>query len=92
MDADTTPELTCRELAELVTDYFEDALSPEDRVRFEAHIDECPMCVDHLEQLRTTLDELGRLREDDIDPVFFGELQQRFNGWRAARNGHAGGA
>jgi hypothetical protein len=88
MDADTKPGLTCQELAELVTDYFEDALSGQDRARFEEHIDECSMCQDHLAQLRTTLDELGRLTEDDIDPVFFGELQQRFNGWRAIRNGH----
>jgi len=92
MNADTTPGLTCRELAELVTDYFEDTLSQEDRARFEEHIDACPMCQDHLQQLRTTLTELGKLTEDDIDPTFFGELQQRFNGWRAARGGKAGGA
>ena len=30
------PEMPCRELVELVTDYLEDRLSPVDRARFEA--------------------------------------------------------
>ncbi len=30
-------DLTCRELVELVTEYLEDALSPSERARFEAH-------------------------------------------------------
>ena len=32
------PEMPCRELVELVTDYLEDRLSPLDRARFEAHL------------------------------------------------------
>ncbi|MGH2967566.1 MAG: anti-sigma factor family protein [Solirubrobacteraceae bacterium] len=48
-------ELTCQQLVELVTDYFEDALPRSDRERFEAHLDECPWCVAHLAQMRTTI-------------------------------------
>ena len=48
-------DLSCRELVELVTDSFEDALPPEQRARFEAHVAECDACATYLEQMRTTL-------------------------------------
>jgi anti-sigma factor RsiW len=50
------PELTCRELVELVTDYFEDALSPAERARFDAHLADCPGCERHVDQMRVTID------------------------------------
>jgi anti-sigma factor RsiW len=87
MAADTRPSLTCRELAELVTDYLEDALGAEERARFERHIDRCPMCQVHLGQLRVTLAELGTLTEDDIPPAFMAELRERFRDWRARGDG-----
>jgi anti-sigma factor RsiW len=83
MPPEALAPLTCRELVELVTDYLEDALSDLDRTRFEEHIALCPMCQVHLEQLRITIRELGRLGESDIDPVVFAELQERFRGWNA---------
>jgi anti-sigma factor RsiW len=48
-------ELTCEELVELVTDYFEGALAPEERGRFEAHVADCPGCEIYLDQMRATL-------------------------------------
>ena len=33
-------EMSCKELVELVTDYLEGALPPEDRARFDAHLRE----------------------------------------------------
>jgi len=48
-------DLTCQELVELVTDYLEGALPPEQRARFEAHLAACRGCEIHLEQMRTTL-------------------------------------
>ena len=38
------PEMPCRELVELITDYLEDCLSPVDRARFEAHLADCEAC------------------------------------------------
>jgi len=61
--------LTCQELVELVTDYFEDALSADERARFEAHVQDCPGCRAYLSQMRVTLrlvragDELERRPE-----------------------------
>src|SRR6516165_8109418 len=41
----TQPELTCKELTELITDYLEERLSQTDRIRFQEHISVCPGCV-----------------------------------------------
>ena len=51
----TQEPLTCQQLVELVTDYFEDALSPAERDRFEAHVRVCPGCDQYLEQMRITM-------------------------------------
>ena len=59
------PELTCRELIELVTDYVEGRLSPGDRARFEAHLAECDACETYLVQMRQTIRALGRLPEPE---------------------------
>jgi anti-sigma factor RsiW len=53
------PDVTCQELVELVTDYFENALSPRERERFEAHVASCNGCVAHVRQLRTTVEMVG---------------------------------
>ena len=48
-------DLSCQELVELVTDYFDGALPPAQRARFDAHVAECDACATYLEQMRTTL-------------------------------------
>ena len=75
--------LTCRELLELVTDYFEGALPPDQRVRFEQHLVMCEGCVIHLEQLRQTIRLTGRLAEDRIDPAARDELLHVFGDWKS---------
>jgi anti-sigma factor RsiW len=47
--------MTCRQLVELVTDYFDDALTPAERDRFDAHLAVCPGCETYLQQIRTTM-------------------------------------
>ena len=51
----TQDPMTCQQLVELVTDYFEDALTPAERDRFDAHLKVCPGCEYYLEQMRTTM-------------------------------------
>jgi anti-sigma factor RsiW len=85
MASDALQPLTCQELVELVTEYLEDALSPVDRDRFEEHIALCPMCQVHLEQLRVTIRELGRVSESDIDPAVLAEMTALFRDWNAGR-------
>jgi anti-sigma factor RsiW len=85
MASEALQPLTCQDLVELVTDYLEGVLSDVDRARFEEHIELCPMCQVHLEQLRVTVRELGHLRERDIDPAILAEMQARFRDWNAGR-------
>ena len=78
------PRLTCRELVDLLTDYLEDALPPLERARVEEHLAVCPDCGAYLDQLRTTVALLGRLREDDAPEPVPEELLRAFRGWIGA--------
>jgi hypothetical protein len=44
----TTQPLTCQELVELVTEYFEGTLPPVARARFDAHLAACDYCGAYL--------------------------------------------
>jgi predicted anti-sigma-YlaC factor YlaD len=76
------PELTCKELVELVTDYLEGALSPTDRARFEEHLSMCTGCRNYVEQLRDTLRLVGTLTEDHLSPRVRDDLLGAFRTWR----------
>lgn len=60
------PELSCQELVELVTDYFEGSLPVGRRLRFEGHLASCPSCATYVSQMRETIRLTGTLREEDI--------------------------
>lgn len=53
--------MTCAELVELVTDYLEGALAPDDRARIDAHLTVCPPCVHVIDQWRAVIALTGRL-------------------------------
>lgn len=73
--------LTCHELVELVTDYLEDALSPEDRRRVEQHLALCDGCTTYLEQMRETIRLTGMVREEQIPEDQKQALLEAFRGW-----------
>jgi anti-sigma factor RsiW len=75
-------EMTCRELVEVLTDYLEDTLAPEDRRRLEEHLDACPYCAEYVAQMRQTIDSLGGISEESIAPEKRDELLAAFRGWR----------
>lgn len=75
------PEMPCRELVELVTDYLEDRLSPADRARFEMHLADCTACRTYLEQFRQTVRVLGRLPEESLSADARERLLAAFRGW-----------
>ena len=76
-------QLDCQELVELVTDYLEGALPPEDRARFEAHIVPCDGCRTYLEQIRTTIVLTGRLTPEQLDPRAEAALLGAFHDWKS---------
>jgi len=74
--------LTCKELVELVTDYFEDALPLTERERFEAHLKSCEGCVIYVEQMRQTIKLTGMLTESDIQEPARQKLLETFRNWK----------
>jgi anti-sigma factor RsiW len=79
----TTPEMTCRELVQLITDYFEGGLSRRDRRRFERHLRRCDGCPTYVEQMRETVRLTGTLEEDALSPAARRELLAVFQDWKA---------
>ena len=78
-------EMTCQELVELVTDYFEGALSRRDRARFERHIGACEYCTRYLEQMRITIRALGRLPVETVPADARETLLDAFRDWKRER-------
>lgn len=74
--------LTCQELVELVTDYYEGALSPAERERFEQHAHACSGCHAYLEQMELTIHLTGKLTEADLPPDASDELLRAFRKWK----------
>jgi hypothetical protein len=56
-------EVTCQQFVELVTDYFERALTPRTLGHMEEHLVMCDWCVTYVEQMKTTIESLRDLRQ-----------------------------
>ncbi len=82
----TPRELACRELVQLVTDYLEGVLPPEEHARFEQHLESCKGCTAYLRQMRDLVRLSGRIRDDVIPPEAPRELLQLFETWKAQRS------
>jgi anti-sigma factor RsiW len=74
--------MTCQELVELVTGYFDDALDAPTRAAFEEHVGVCPGCELYLEQMRVTVRLAGDLPALEQRPEV-AALLDAFRGWRA---------
>jgi anti-sigma factor RsiW len=78
----SSDELSCQELIELVTDYIEGTLSPEDRARFEKHVTSCSGCRAYLAQMRRTIEIVGMLEARDIPDDARDQLLRTFRTWK----------
>ena len=78
----TAEALSCQELVELVTEYLEGALSPEDHARFEQHAATCRGCGTYLDQIRETIRLVGRLEPADLGQDAERALREAFRSWR----------
>lgn len=82
MNAPGADEMSCEELVDLVTDYFEGALIAPDRDRFEAHVSTCPGCQMYVEQMRITIQLTGQLEPASISPDARETLLDAFRRWK----------
>jgi anti-sigma factor RsiW len=74
--------MTCRQVVELMTEYLDGALSPEDRARFEDHLAGCDGCRAYLAEMRTTREVVGRLAHEPIPKSVENELLKAFKAWK----------
>ena len=74
--------MNCRQLVELVTEYFEGALAPEECSRFEEHVMSCPPCRAYLAQMRETMRLLGSIPEETVPPTTEQTLIAAFRDWK----------
>jgi anti-sigma factor RsiW len=59
-------QITCRQVVELVTDYLEGAMAPADAARLEHHLARCEGCASYVEQIRMTIEAVGRIGQEDL--------------------------
>jgi hypothetical protein len=80
---DSREHITCQEIVELVTDYFEGALAPRAVALFEQHLSVCEGCDRYIFQMRTTVELAGKVgEEEDLSPEFRDRLMTAFRGWK----------
>ena len=63
MSAPQPDEFACKELVELVTGYFDGALPPELKDKFQTHLAGCDGCVEYVRQIGVTI---RALKEADL--------------------------
>jgi predicted anti-sigma-YlaC factor YlaD len=82
MTARLPHEPTCMQIVELVTDYLEGRMAPEDRTGFEQHLVYCGGCREYVQQIRQTIAVAGAAREEALRPEQREELVRLFRGWK----------
>ena len=80
----TVEPISCQEVVELVTDYLEGAMSPEDVARFDHHLSLCEGCVFYVDQIRMTIAAVGRIGEEDVPPAVRDDLVAAFRDFKRA--------
>lgn len=74
----TPREIACVELVELLTDYLEGVLPPDEVAAVEAHLAKCPPCVHYLDQMRATIAALGSVPVETLSDEAYDTLLEAF--------------
>ena len=81
-------DFPCNQFVELVTEYLDGALPPDDTRRLEEHLAICGGCDSVLEQFRTIIRVSGHLEEADVDRLTAAQrtpVMTAFREWAATR-------
>ena len=74
--------LSCQNVAEIITEYLEGAMPLSTRIRFHMHLGLCSACRNYLKQMKYTVQTLGKLPAEPISPEMREALLQRFRHWK----------
>ena len=77
--------LSCRQVVDLVTEYLEDVLPPDERLAFERHVAICPPCRGYLSQMRRLQEVTGTFKADDVPERLRASLLEAFRDWKSER-------
>jgi len=83
MSTGSTQDLACKEVVELVTDYLEQALSHDERTRFEQHLALCGGCKEYLREIRSAIDLSRKLSRGTLAGNVRDDLLNLFRKWKA---------
>ena len=76
-------EFSCQEMTEVVTDYLDEALSPDESQRFERHLSYCAGCTTYVDQMRETIRQTSMVpREESLPPALREEIVAQFRTWK----------
>jgi anti-sigma factor RsiW len=76
----TPRDVSCQELVELLTDYLEGALTPDEVAAVDRHLALCDGCAAYLDQLRMTIGALGSVSVQTLPDDAVDELLEAFRG------------
>lgn len=62
-------DLPCNQFVELVTEYLDGALTPEELARVDEHLGICEDCASVLAQWRLVIEVTGELRHDEVERI-----------------------
>ena len=69
----TPRDVACQELVELVTEYLEGALPPDEVAAIDRHLAECDPCLRYLRQMRATGRALSMLPTEQVSETLSDE-------------------
>ncbi len=75
-------DLSCQELADLLTDYLEEALPGDVRVKFEEHLEHCGYCVAFVDQMHWTIKLTHDLGKPPLPSPGHDDLLKLFRDWK----------
>ena len=80
-------DIACAEVVEIVTDYLEGALDQETAAAVEYHLTLCPGCDDYLQQMRATIQLVGRVPVETLSVAARDELLTAFRDFHSEGGG-----
>jgi len=76
-------EFSCQEMIEVVTNYLDGALPPDEQQRFDRHLSRCAGCNTYVDQIRETIRQTGMVpREESLSPVLREQIVEQFRNWK----------
>jgi anti-sigma factor (TIGR02949 family) len=75
-------EFRCQEMIEVITNYLDGAMPPDERQRFERHLSYCAGCSTYVDQMRETIRQTGTVPRESLPPALRERIVAQFRTWK----------